>query len=166
MLIPEPTLITSESGFEEVLIKAIHQTLSEAGRNYLVIRHFGLDIATFIESSAGVVVRLVEVKVYSAQRKGGIGFGNQRGEGPQVDLLASSRHQIQLLQPMIRWILADLTLPLGTKRYACFGCAKAKESVMGGVQRSKQNNFKTSALQPIYISWAELISQLTEFLLN
>ena len=84
---------------------------------------------------------MIEAKAYNAQRHSGVGFGNGRGEGPQVDLLHSNQSALRLLDQSVRWVLADATC-LGASRYACFDCTAASQAAMGGVARGKQNNFQ------------------------
>jgi len=162
----EPTVVAPEAVFEAALIEAVRGMLAESGHASLCVPRFGLDLALFIESPGGVRVRLVEVKVYIAQRQGGVGFGNQRGEGPQVELLSCTGASAQLLRSTVRWVLADATLPPGTARYALFDCATAKAAAMGVVERGKQNNLRVRSLQPLYATWADLLSKVREFLLE
>jgi len=166
MIPAEPTVIAPESAFEAAVIAAVHSILTEAERCYLLVPRFGLDFAVFVESPGGVNVRLVEAKVYMAQRQGGVGFGNQQGLGPQVDILSCADAPAPLLGPTVRWILADSTLPHGTARYACFDCATAKAAAMGGVSKGKQNNLRLQIIQPGYCTWPDLLSQLKGFLLE
>ena len=165
-MIAEPTAVYPETAFEAAVIEGIREILVEAGRKYLLVRRFGLDVAVFIEASAGVAVRLVEAKAFGAQRQGGVGFGNGHGEGPQVELLCCAEGSMALLAPAVRWILADATLPPGSARYACFDCETAKAAAMGGVRKGKQNNFRVSALRPYYREWSVLLSDLKGFLLE
>jgi len=162
----EPTIVAPESVFEGTVIEAVRGILDEAGRHFLLVPRFGLDFAVFLESPAGVSVRLVEVKSYSGQREGGVGFGNQRGEGPQVELLLFPDVTPSLLKPTVRWVLADATLAPGTARYACFDCATAQGATMGTVRKGKQNNLSVRKLQSAYSLWPDMLSQLTQFLLE
>ena len=130
------------------------------------MRRFRLDVAVFIEASSGVAVRFVEAKAFGAQRIGGVGFGNGRGEGSQVELLCCAEGSMALLAPTVRWIVADATLPCGSARYACFGSETAKAAAMGGVMKGKQNNFRMNALKPHYRDWSVLLSDLKVFLLE
>jgi hypothetical protein len=165
-MIPEPAEPYPESVFEAAVIEAIREILAEAKREYLLVQRFGLDVAIFIRSSGGVTVRLVEAKAYGAQRAGGVGFGNGRGEGPQVELLCCSEGSMALLSPVVRWIVADATLPPGTARYALFDSATASAATMGGARKGKQNNFSMKALKPHYREWRILLGDLKDFLLD
>ncbi|MGH9870351.1 MAG: hypothetical protein ACREAA_19615 [Candidatus Polarisedimenticolia bacterium] len=165
-MIAEPTEVYPEAVLEATIIEAIREILSGSNRQYLLVRHFGLDVAIFVESAAGVVVRLVETKAFHAQRPGGVGFGTARGEGPQVELLGCAEGSLALLRPAVRWVLADATLPYGTARYAWFDSETAQAAAMGGVEKGKQNNLRISALRPCYREWPVLLSDLTAFLLE
>ena len=88
--IEEPKEITSEKKFEDYMAKVIDcimSLLKERGLidNYYVFRELGFDIAVFIVRAGLPTVKFLELKVYRGQRRGGVGFGNQRGESPQVD---------------------------------------------------------------------------------
>jgi hypothetical protein len=164
-MIPEPAEPYPESVFEAAVIQAIREILGGAKREYLLVQRFGLDVAVFIKATGGVTVRLVEAKAYGAQRAGGVGFGNGRGEGPQVELLCCSEGSMGLLSPLVRWIVADATLPPGAARYALFDSATASAVAMGGARRGKQNNFSMKALKSHYRKWDVLLGDLKEFLL-
>jgi hypothetical protein len=165
-MIAEPTEPYPESVFEAAVIEAIREILADAKREYLLVQRFGLDVAVFIRTSTGVTVRLVEAKAYRGQRAGGVGFGNGRGEGPQVELLCCSEGSMALLSPVVRWIIADATLPPGTARYALFDSARASAAAMSGASKGKQNNFSMSALKPHYREWRVLLGDLKTFLLG
>jgi len=88
--IEEPKEITSEKKFEDYMAKVIDcimSLLKERGLidNYYVFQELGFDIAVFIVRAGLPTVKFLELKVYRGQRRGGVGFGNQRGESPQVD---------------------------------------------------------------------------------
>ena len=103
----------------------------------------------------------VEVKSYGGKRQGGVGFGNGRGEGPQVDLLVGDASA--LFDSYIRWAFVDATQPVGVDRYAFLTCSDARAAVMGVVARGKQNNFKLAALRPHFVGWRAFSEQFLEF---
>ena len=74
---------------------------------------FGLDIAVFPEDVGPPQPLFVEVKSYGGKRQGGVGFGNGRGEGPQVDLLVGDASA--LFDSYIRWAFVDATQPVGVE---------------------------------------------------
>src|SRR5206468_2212304 len=103
---------------------------------------FGLDIGIFVSDENGSYARFIEAKTYAAGRPGGVGFGDGRGEGPQVTILLCPEGDIGVVDETVRWALADTTRQSGQARYAFFDCRTAKAAAMGGVARGKQNNLK------------------------
>ena len=122
---------------------------------------FGLDIAVFLEDVGSPQPLFVEVKSYRGKSQGGVGFGNGRGEGPQVDLLIGDASALFDLH--IRWAFVDATQPVGADRYAFLTCSNARAAVMGVVARGKQNNFKLAALRPHFVGWQAFSEQFLEF---
>jgi len=165
-MISEPIVITPESAFEAAVLDAVRDLVRDAGWSYLVVPRFGLDLALFLAREGRAYTRFLEVKVYAARRPGGIGFGTQKGEGPQVELLLCPDQDLALLDTAVRWILADATRPAGSARYALFDCRRAKAAAMGGVRKGKQNNLRMSALQDCFQAWPELLGQLQRFMFN
>jgi hypothetical protein len=70
-----------------------------------------------------------------------------------------------VLDQMVRWVYADATRVQGSKHYCLFTCEKAKAAAMGGAVRGKQNNLRISALEQNLVDWAELATQIQQFLL-
>ena len=163
---PEPESVTPESVFEAAIRGAAERMLRDAGVVYAVVPKFGLDLGIFLQDSSGPRARFVEAKVFAAARPGGVGFGNQQGRGPQVDLLLCSEPELLILDSSVRWVLADATLPVGTARYAVFTCRTAKQAAMGGVRKGKQNNFRVSAFASGLLTWSQALSELRAFLLE
>lgn len=87
MYIVEPTVVYPESEFHASVVHLVREILEQAGRKFLLVESFGLDIAVFVESPVGPYVRMLEVKAFGAQRMGGVGFGGPKGTGSQVNLL-------------------------------------------------------------------------------
>ena len=112
--ISEPTGVYPESKFERSLAPLIERALH--GCRAVVVPQFGLDIAVFLEDVGPPQPLFVEVKSYGGKRQGGVGFGNGRGEGPQVDLLVGDASA--LFDSYIRWAFVDATQPVGVDRYA------------------------------------------------
>lgn len=161
---PEPIHVYPEKEFQTAVVTLLNNMLVASGQQFILLEDFGLDIAVFLTAESGVLARFIEVKAFSAQRIGGVGFGNNRGRGAQVDLLMSDDVCLPMLNGMIRWIYADSTRPRGSQRYALFTCENAKAVTMGGVVRGKQNNLRVSALRDSLVDWAQLNSQLYQFL--
>lgn len=166
MGVGEPRIVSPEEEFQRVVVGLVRSLLGDANRRFLVFEGFGLDIATFIEDPAVTRARSLEVKVFAAGRPGGVGFGNQRGQGPQVDLLLSPDSLLALMDPLVRWVYADATQRPGSARYALFTSTKSKAAAMGGVARDKHNNLRISALRDSLVGWDQLCSQVQEFLLG
>ena len=166
MTVSEPLDIYPEAKFQEALVSLIKDFLSAGNRRFALLQRFGLDVAVFCEASSGAtVVRFFEVKAFGGQRMGGVGFGNGRGLGPQVDLLLAPDDCLCLFGPTVRWAYADATQNPGTARYALFTCETAKKAAMRDVLRGKQNNLRVSALRPSLLNWADFCSQVKHFLL-
>ncbi len=160
----EPNAVAHESAFQEAVVTACQDLLRGSGRQYVMLESFGLDIAMFIAEGVDAVVRLIEVKVYAGGRPGGVGFGNQRGGGPQVDLLLSEASDLRPFERTIAWAYADAMRPAGSARYALCGSLAIKSAAMGKVARGKQNNIRISALQDHLVIWPLFIDRLSLFL--
>uniref|UniRef100_UPI0025C3917A hypothetical protein n=1 Tax=Deinococcus sp. TaxID=47478 RepID=UPI0025C3917A len=119
--------------------------LSKSGCKYFCIPKFGVDAAFFIETQGRSHLRLLEFKCYGGARQGGVGFGNSKGFGPQVEILKQDSEKLSLTNPYVRWVLVNSLLPYGSERYAFFDCAVAKASAMGKeIIHGKQNNLRIS----------------------
>lgn len=134
---------------------------------YFILEYFGLDLAVFMKWADGrCSFKLLELKAFVGQRQGGVGVGNQRGQGSQIDLLLLNGEQLTVCDEFMRWIFVDGTVQAGKRRFAFFGTRDAKNAVMGKVQRGKQNNLRVSDLRKNVISWNELLEQLEQFLVS
>lgn len=159
----EPDIVYPEKQFESVIASLIQTTIQNENQSVIVSR-FGLDLAVFIRRPTASRAVFIEAKSYSGQRQGGVGFGNGRGEGPQIDLLLLSNVQLELLDNHVRWAFADATLTLGTARYALLTCSEARNAAMGGVSRVKQNNFRISTIKTHLVTWSVFCENLSAFL--
>ena len=162
MWIPEPDSVYPECLFQETLIRLVESILSQSNVTGRILKGFGLDIAVFMIHPQGSACRFLEVKTFGGQRMGGVGFGNQKGEGIQVDLLLEPN--LTLFDPFIRWVYADATRLKGTKRYALFTCSEAKDAAMGDVKEGKQNNLSVSKLAPLLKDWPQFCAEVQRFL--
>jgi hypothetical protein len=166
MALAEPAVVYPEAEFQKAVVGLLEDLLTSAGRPFQVLQRFGVEIAVFMMNPRENAVRLFEVKAFGAQRMGGVGFGNQRGQGAQVDLLLCPDDSLPLFDGTIRWVYADATQPSGTARYAVFTCAKAKAAAMRGVARDKQNNLRIAALRDCLVTWSQLYDDVRRFLLT
>jgi len=161
---------TPERAFQNVLKKEIASILEKKKADgqlfeYCIFEGFGLDIAIFLKwSNNECSTKFFELKAFTGQRQGGVGFGNGQGRGAQVDILLRSTTQLTFLNRFMRWILVDGTEKSGTSRYAMFDNSYAKKAAMGIAQRGKQNNFRINDLMDKPFSWAELSREIEVFL--
>lgn len=161
----EPQDVYPEEHFERAVVEVLRSLLTSARVDFVLLPRFGLDTALFIRRGGSTRALLIEAKSYSAQRQGGVGFGNGRGEGPQVDVLMSDETAVAILDGHVRWAFVDATRPHGASRYGLFTCTEAKCAAMGGVERGKQNNLRAAAFQPQLIGWSEFCGRLDAFIL-
>lgn len=162
----------SEAALQKAYVKVIAGILEGERLPFVALDSFGVDIGVFFEKSGTGVARFFELKAYSRQRQGGVPFA-AKGAGPQLhllwdDILEAHRpgDALRLFDEHIRWVLADVTRPIGTARYAFFRCSEAQAAAMGGVRPGKHNNLKVSALEPSYMTWTDLIRSTRTFLLD
>jgi hypothetical protein len=160
----EPIQVYPEKEFEDALTAIVRGVLQEK-TPAAVLRGFGLDIAVFIHDPARPQTVFIEAKSFAGQRQGGVGFGNGRGEGPQVDLLLSTPDALAILDRQVGWAFVDATKPYGASRYALLTCTEALNAAMGTVARGNQNNFGISRLRAHLTDWATFCEDL-RFLLE
>jgi hypothetical protein len=89
----------------------------------------------------------------------------KKGEGAQVDLLLLGSSQLSLANQFIRWILVDGTRPKESSRFVIFDNKEAKNAVMGGVKRGKQNNLRVNDSMKNPITWTQLIESIKTFII-
>lgn len=134
---------------------------------YYILENFGLDIAIFMKwKNNQFTVRFFEVKAFVGSRLNGVGFGNQKGKGAQVDLLLLEESQLDLANQFVRWIMVNGQKRKGTKRFIFFNSGQAKKAAMCGVKKGKQNNFRVKDLMKNSIKWHELIQEIERFLMK
>ncbi len=110
-----------EEIFRRAVIKIIKNILERKKEKnslneYFILQNFGLDIAVFMKwSDNRSTVRFFELKAFVGSRQGGVGFGDSRGRGPQVDLLLHEDQQLDLANKFIRWLLVIGTKPKGER---------------------------------------------------
>ncbi|MCL6612731.1 MAG: hypothetical protein K6T66_14440 [Peptococcaceae bacterium] len=169
---PEPEIAQGrkpEDILQAAVTKEIIQILEQQKNKgyldeYFILPEFGLDIAIFIKRDDHFSVRFFELKAFVGARPGGVGFGNQRGEGSQVDLLLLEKHQLNIADKFIRWILMDGAKATNSRRFVFFTNEQAKSSAMNGVIRGKQNNLRVNRLITSAITWDELSAKIESFL--
>jgi hypothetical protein len=165
IILPEPTEVYPERSFESAIVDVVRNLLTATSQSVIVPR-FGLDIAIFMAAAGGSRTALIEVKSFNGQRQGGIGFGNNRGEGPQVNLLLCGLEQMQILDKHVRWAFVDARQPHGSARFALITASQACKAVMGEVRSGKQNNFSVARLSPYWATWSTFCKDLSIFLLS
>jgi hypothetical protein len=171
----EPDISQTTQNPETLLQKAITEELkdilqqgkaTEPSAEYFILSSFGLDLAVFVQWQDQSSTRFLELKAFVGHRPGGVGFGDGKGEGHQVDLLLLDDNRLRLADKFIRWVIWDATKPYGTARFAILDNSSAKQHVMGDVTRGKQNNIRLSSLMSTSVTWDDLSKALQAFLLQ
>ena len=162
---PEETL---QRAIKEEICKILDKKEAEGTlMTYFVLERFGLDLTVVMKwSDNRCLIRLLELKAFVGSRQGGVGIGNQSGEGSQIDLLLLNVRQMSLCDEFIRWLLIDGTRPRDTARFAFFGMMTAKNAAMGVVRKGKQNNLRVNQLMEEALTWNELSRNLEQFLVS
>jgi hypothetical protein len=163
---PEPDISNGEQPLQEAVKIEINRILKGSGNRFMIVERFGLDVAAWIAIPPRVVCKFIELKVFIGGRRGGVGFGNRLGQGPQVDILMNDASVLALLDDNVRWIIADGTSPIGSERYAILTSEAVKASAMRGVARGKQNNINIRDAITRSVTWPKLCKELETFLLS
>jgi hypothetical protein len=161
MVCAEPMVVYPEKEFEMALRMVIH-IASTSGLACAIVPATGFDMAVQVIAPTPRTIH-IEVKSYGGQRQGGVGFGNGKGAGPQVDLLVDEEQAVSR-DDDVRWAFADATRAFGVPRYALLSCSEARGAAMCVVARNKQNNFRLSALKNHWVPWAEFSEKLIAFI--
>ena len=165
---PEPDIVQGlnpESALHRAVVSEVHRVLVQNGARFILVEKFGLDIGVFVQHNGKEYARFIEIKAFVGSRAGGVGFGNSRGDGPQVDILIQPTTKLAILDDMVLWLLGMGNLPKGRPRYAMFSSVDAKKAAMGTVQRGKQNNLRVSDFQNTLVTWEQVADELRKFLL-
>ncbi len=168
MITPEPDIVqyqNPEASLQNAIVAEIKQILTREGVTFILIEKFGLDIGVFIQKEDKEYARFIEIKTFVGSRMGGVGFGNQKGEGVQVDLLSHSTNELSIVNSSVLWILGFDDHPKGTPLYSLFSSIQAKQAAMRTVKAGKQNNFRISDLKNNLITWTQVSTILQKFLL-
>ena len=161
-----------EASLQQAFVAQLRGGLRDRGVPYVLIESFGLDVAIFATPNGQDRTVFFELKAFVGQRAGGVGFGNQKGFGPQVELLfdqiAGTHREPDVLRRLdrnVRWLLADGTRPSGSERYAIFTSEQAQAAAMGGVRTGKQNNLRIKSFDHWH-SWDEACKICLDFVIG
>lgn len=162
---PEPDLSVGEEALQKAITFEVNRILEGSCLPFVLIEHFGLDLALWLGTPPALKSMFLEFKVYLSQ-SGRLGFGNGQGKGNQVDLLMLGPSDFSHLEDRIRWIIADGSMQPGSSRYAFIPSEIVKSAAMGGVARGKQNNIRINEVMSRGVTWDQLLDKLSEFLLG
>lgn len=99
--------INPENTFQVEVVQELKKFLEEKNHNgtlseYFILEKYGLDIAICTKWSNGhLMVRFFELKAFVGSRRGGVGIGDQKGEGNQLNLLLLENLQLSLANEFI-----------------------------------------------------------------
>jgi hypothetical protein len=185
---PEPNFQPPDPSHRRVNEKELQNAIAFAIRGAfdnartVVITGFGLDVAIFTENTDRVArTCFIEAKVATIE-SGRINIGPQFSKTYQPDLgnqialffergtrTLRSQSQIELLDRCVRWVVADLSQPINSRRFVFFSCIEAPQVAANAkFALTKQNNFSLPLIRSRleWITWIEVLERIEDFIIH
>ncbi|HCR39034.1 MAG: hypothetical protein XE01_0975 [Synergistales bacterium 58_81] len=155
------------TGFLHEVLEVL-SALQKDGRidEFFLLPDFGFDLGVFIGREGQTRSVFFNLKMYMGAKPRVVEIGDQNGSGPEIELLQLNTARSALAAESFRWILVDITKPRGNRRFSIFTTDQAKEGLMGGLNKKKQNSIKLASVMTFPMTWDELSGKLTDFLGN
>jgi len=168
----EPDIIKGshpEDSFRTGLLQELLGMLSslqEEGKidEFFIILDFGFDLGVFISRDGHTHSIFFNLKMYMGARPRVVEIGDQKGSGAEMELMQLNTSRSAMAAGTFRWVLVDITKPKGNRRYSIFTMDQAKEGLMGGINKKKQNSIKLGSVMTFSLTWDELSGKISQFL--
>jgi hypothetical protein len=131
---------------------------------FFILPDFGFDLGVFISKEGKTHSVYFNLKMYMGARPRVVEIGDQNGSGAEMELLQLNTSRSAMAAGAFRWILVDITKPKGNRRYSIFTTDQAKEGLMGGINKKKQNSIKLGSVMTFSMTWDELSGKISSFL--
>jgi len=131
---------------------------------FFLLPDFGFDLGVFLSKNGQTKTVFFNLKMYMGAKPRAVEIGDQNGSGPEIELLQLNTARSALAAGAFRWILVDITKPRGNRRFSIFTTDQAKEGLMGGLNKKKQNSIKLASVMTFSMTWDELSGKLASFL--
>lgn len=131
---------------------------------FFLLPDFGFDLGVFLSKKGQTKTVFFNLKMYMGAKPRAVEIGDQNGSGPEIELLQLNTARSALAAGAFRWILVDITKPRGNRRFSIFTTDQAKEGLMGGLNKKKQNSIKLASVMTFSMTWDELSGKLASFL--
>lgn len=144
----------------------ILSSLQEAGMidEFFILPDFGFDLAVFLSKEGETSSVYFNLKMYMGARPRAVEIGDQNGSGSEMELMQLNTSRSAMAAGTFRWLLVDITKPKGNRRYSIFTTEQAKEGLMGGINKKKQNSIKLGSVMTFSMTWDELSGKISAFL--
>jgi len=131
---------------------------------FFILPDFGFDLGVFVSKGGNTRSVFFNLKMYMGARPRVVEIGDQNGSGAEMELLQLNTSRSAMATGAFRWILVDITKPKNNRRYSIFTTEQAKEGLMGGINKKKQNSIKLGAVMTFSLTWDEISGKIATFL--
>jgi hypothetical protein len=131
---------------------------------FFILPDFGFDLGIFVSREGTTRPVFFNLKMYMGAKPRAVEIGDQNGSGAEMELLQLNTSRSAMASETFRWILVDITKPKGNRRYTIFTTDQAKEALMGGLNKKKQNSIKLGSVMTFPLTWDELSEKVSSFL--
>lgn len=147
-------------------ILGILSSLQQEGRidEFFILPDFGFDLGVFTSMEGRTRSLFFNLKMYMGARPRVVEIGDQNGSGTEMELLQLNTSRSAMASRSFRWAIVDITKPKGNRRYSIFTTEQAKEGIMGGINKKKQNSIKLGSVMTFSMTWDELSGKISQFL--
>ena len=153
------------SGFLHEVLEVLSALQQESRIDeFFLLPDFGFDLGVFLGKEGRTRSIFFNLKMYMGAKPRVVEIGDQSGSGSEVELLQLNTARSAMAAESFRWILVDITKPRGNRRYSIFTTDQAKEGLMGGLNKKKQNSIKLASVMTFPMTWDELSGKLADFL--
>ena len=169
---PEPEILKGahpEESFRTGILHEVLEVLSELQQGgmideFFLMPGFGFDLGVFLGREGRTRSVFFNLKMYMGAKPRVVEIGDQSGSWSEVELLQLNTARSTLAAESFRWVLVDITKTRGNRRYSLFTTDQAREGLMGGLNKKKQNSIKLASVMTFPMTWDELSGKLADFL--
>lgn len=149
---------------QEILGMLLSLQEEEKIDEFFILPDFGFDLGIFLCREGVTRPVFFNLKMYMGAKPRAVEIGDKSGSGAEIELLQLNTSRSAMAAGTFRWVLVDITKPKGNRRYTIFTTDQAKEALMGGLNKKKQNSIKLGSVMTFPLTWDDLSGKISTFL--